>query len=111
MLVISNIFGGGMSSRMFQRIREELGLAYSIYSFTSFYRAVGMAGVYIGTQPARAEKAVEAIKPEVARRAGEGLRGKALDDAKQPTPGEVMLAPARPSALRFGLAWPPREWA
>src|SRR6266566_4449469 len=53
LLVISNIFGGGMSSRLFQRIREELGLAYAIYSFTSFYRAVGMAGVYIGTQPGK----------------------------------------------------------
>src|SRR5205814_6899506 len=75
LLVLSNSFGGGMSSRLFQRIREELGLAYSINSFTSFYRAVGMAGVYIGTQPGRAEKAVEAISAEFARMASDGLRG------------------------------------
>src|SRR5438093_8545351 len=104
MLVISNIFGGGMSSRLFQRIREELGLAYSIYSFTSFYRAVGMAGVYVGTQPARAEKAVEAIRAEFARMAGEGLRGEALDDAKQQTLGQLMLSLESPTSRMYRLA-------
>jgi len=104
MLVISNIFGGGMSSRLFQRIREELGLAYAIYSFTSFYRAVGMAGVYIGTQPGKAEKAVEAISAEFARMASEGLRGGALDDAKQQTLGQLMLSLESPTARMYRLA-------
>src|SRR6266566_2362753 len=104
LLVLSNIFGGGMSSRLFQRIREELGLAYAIYSFTSFYRAMGMAGVYIGTQPGKAEKAVEAIRAEFARMAGEGLRGEALDDAKQQTLGQLMLSLESPSARMYRLA-------
>src|SRR2546426_4037501 len=42
---LANVFGGGMSSRLFQRIREELGLAYAIYAFTSFYHQMGVAGV------------------------------------------------------------------
>ena len=104
LLVISNVFGGGMSSRLFQRIREELGLAYAIYSFTSFYRAVGMAGVYIGTQPARAEKAVEAIKSEFAKLARDGLRGAALDDAKQQTLGQLMLSLESPTSRMYRLA-------
>jgi predicted Zn-dependent peptidase len=104
MLVLSNIFGGGMSSRLFQRIREELGLAYAIYSFTSFYRAVGMAGVYVGTQPARAEKAADAIRGEFARMAREGLRGAALDDAKQQTLGQLMLSLESPTARMYRLA-------
>ena len=104
MLVLSNIFGGGMSSRLFQRIREELGLAYAIYSFTSFYRAVGMAGVYVGTQPARAEKAAEAIRGEFARMASEGLRGAALEDAKQQTLGQLMLSLESPTARMYRLA-------
>ena len=104
LLVISNIFGGGMSSRLFQRIREELGLAYAIYSFTSFYRAVGMAGVYIGTQPGKAEKAVAAINAEFARMASEGLRGAALDDAKQQTLGQLMLSLESPTARMYRLA-------
>jgi predicted Zn-dependent peptidase len=104
LIVLSNIFGGGMSSRLFQRIREELGLAYSIYSFTSFYRAVGMAGVYVGTQPGRSEKAVEAIRNEFARMAHEGLRGEALEDAKQQTLGQLMLSLESPTARMYRLA-------
>ena len=104
MLVLSNIFGGGMSSRLFQRVREELGLAYAIYSFTSFYRAVGMAGVYVGTQPARAEKATAAIRDEYARLAREGLRGAALDDAKQQTLGQLMLSLESPTSRMYRLA-------
>ena len=104
MLVLSNIFGGGMSSRLFQRIREELGLAYAIYSFTSFYRAVGMAGVYVGTQPARAKEAAEAIGAEYARLAREGLKGLALEDAKQQTLGQLMLSLESPTARMYRLA-------
>jgi len=104
LLVISNVFGGGMSSRLFQRIREELGLAYAIYSFTSFYRGVGMTGVYVGTQPARAEKAVEAIRGEFARMAQDGLRGEALEDAKQQTLGQLMLSLESPTARMYRLA-------
>lgn len=104
MLVLSNIFGGGMSSRLFQRVREELGLAYAIYSFTSFYRAVGMAGVYVGTQPARAAKAEEAIRDEFARLSREGLRGEALEDAKQQTLGQLMLSLESPTARMYRLA-------
>jgi predicted Zn-dependent peptidase len=104
MLVISNVFGGGMSSRLFQRIREELGLAYAIYSFTSFYQAVGMAGVYVGSQPARAAKAEEAIRGEFARLAREGLRGEALDDAKQQTLGQLMLSLESPTSRMYRLA-------
>jgi predicted Zn-dependent peptidase len=104
MLVLANIFGGGMSSRLFQRIREELGLAYAIYSFTSFYRAVGMGGVYVGTQPGRAEEAIEAITAEYARLAREGLRGEALEDAKQQTLGQLMLSLESPTARMYRLA-------
>jgi len=104
LLVLSNIFGGGMSSRLFQRIREELGLAYAIYSFTSFYRAVGMAGVYVGTQPRRADKAAEAIRGEFTRMAKEGLRGDALEDAKQQTLGQLMLSLESPTSRMYRLA-------
>jgi len=104
MLVLSNVFGGGMSSRLFQRIREELGLAYAIYSFTSFYRAVGMAGVYVGSQPARAAKAEAAIREEFARLAREGLRGEALVEAKQQTLGQLMLSLESPTSRMYRLA-------
>ncbi|HYT84163.1 MAG TPA: pitrilysin family protein [Gemmatimonadales bacterium] len=104
LLVLSNIFGGGMSSRLFQRIREELGLAYAVYSFTSFYRAMGVAGVYVGTQPARAAQATAAIREELARLAREGLAGAALDEAKQQTQGQLMLSLESPMARMYRLA-------
>jgi predicted Zn-dependent peptidase len=104
LLVLSNIFGGGMSSRLFQRIREELGLAYAIYSFTSFYRAMGIAGVYVGTQPARAGEAIAAIQGELGRLAREGLPGAALEEAKQQTLGQLMLSLESPTAKMYRLA-------
>jgi len=103
-LVLANIFGGGMSSRLFQRIREELGLAYGIYAFTSFYRQVGVSGVYVGTQSKTAAQAETAIREEYAKLAKEGLRGEALAEAKQQTRGQLMLSLESPSARMYRLA-------
>ena len=104
LLVLGNVFGGGMSSRLFQRIREELGLAYAIYAFTSFYREMGVAGVYVGTQPKTASKAAAAIREEYAKLAREGLVGAALAEAKQQTQGQLMLSLESPSARMYRLA-------
>jgi predicted Zn-dependent peptidase len=104
LMVLANVLGGGMSSRLFQRIREELGLAYAIYTFTSFYRQIGMTGTYVGTQPATAEQAVAAIRGEYARLAREGLRGDALEEAKRQTAGQLMLSLESPTARMYRLA-------
>jgi predicted Zn-dependent peptidase len=104
LLVLANVFGGGMSSRLFQRIREELGLAYGIYAFTSFYRQVGVAGVYVGTQPKTAAQAAEAIREEYGKLSREGLRGEALAAAKQQTQGQLMLSLESPAARMYRLA-------
>jgi predicted Zn-dependent peptidase len=104
LLVLANIFGGGMSSRLFQRIREELGLAYSIYAFTTFHHHAGVAGVYVGTQPKTAEQAVVAIREEYAKLAREGLGGAALAEAKQQTQGQLMLSFESPSSRMYRLA-------
>jgi predicted Zn-dependent peptidase len=104
LLVLANVFGGGMSSRLFQRIREELGLAYAIYAFTSFYRQVGVTGVYVGTQPKTAVQAEAAIREEYAKLARAGLSGEALAEAKQQTQGQLMLSLESPSARMYRLA-------
>ncbi|PYP72371.1 MAG: peptidase M16 [Gemmatimonadetes bacterium] len=104
LLVLANVFGGGMSSRLFQRIREELGLAYAVYAFTSFYREVGVAGVYVGTQPKTAAQAAAAIRAEYAKLTRDGLRGAALAEAKQQTQGQLMLSLESPSARMYRLA-------
>jgi predicted Zn-dependent peptidase len=103
-LVLANVFGGGMSSRLFQRIREELGLAYAIYAYTSFYQHRGVVGVYVGTQPKTADQAEAAIREEYARLAREGLAGQALADAKLQTQGQLMLSLESPAARMYRLA-------
>ena len=59
--VLSMLLGGGMSSRLFQEVREKRGLVYSIYSFTSAYRDSGMLGIYAGT----GEKQIKELVPVV----------------------------------------------
>jgi predicted Zn-dependent peptidase len=90
--ILTNIFGGGMSSRLFQRIREELGLAYAIYAYQQFLQSAGVAGVYIGTQPKTADQATDAIRAEYARLSSEGLTEEEVAEGRQQLRGQVMLA-------------------
>ena len=59
--VLNTLLGGGMSSRLFQEIREKRGKAYSVYSFSSSYNDVGYLGVYAGTSVDATEEVVELI--------------------------------------------------
>ncbi len=59
--VMNTVLGGGMSSRLFKRVREELGLAYSVYSYSSHYEETGMITVYAGVNPSKAEEAARAV--------------------------------------------------
>jgi predicted Zn-dependent peptidase len=63
--VLSAALGGGMSSRLFQRVREERGLAYSVYSFTSGYSDAGIFGVYAGCQPGKTDEVLSLILSEL----------------------------------------------
>ncbi len=85
-------FGGGMSSRLFQRVREELGLAYSVYSFQSIYTRAGIAGVYVGTSHRTAGQAEEVLREEMARLAREGLDADELADSKGQVKGQLVLS-------------------
>ena len=65
-LAIANIiFGGGMSSRLFQKIREELGLAYSVYSYASQYKDNGIIEIYAGVNTLQRDLAVNAILEQI----------------------------------------------
>jgi predicted Zn-dependent peptidase len=102
--ILTNVFGGGMSSRLFQRVREELGLAYAIFAYKHFYQSSGQLGVYVGTQPATADRAMDAIRAEYARLAREGLPTRELADGKQQLKGQVMLSLESPAARMGRLA-------
>jgi predicted Zn-dependent peptidase len=92
MTLIGMLFGGGMSSRLFQRIREELGLAYSVYSFQSFHVDAGMHGVYVGTTPESARAAVDAINAELEKLSAEGLSEDDLAAGKSQLKGQITLS-------------------
>ncbi|MFH0822928.1 MAG: pitrilysin family protein [Pseudomonadota bacterium] len=64
--VLNTIFGGGMSSRLFQEVREKRGLAYSVYSFMSSFSDTGLFGVYAGCDPARVEELLAVLRNETA---------------------------------------------
>jgi predicted Zn-dependent peptidase len=102
--IISSALGGGMSSRLFQRVREELGLAYAVFTFQSFYSRGGVSGVYLGTRPATAEKAAEAVREELERVARDGLPPEELEQTKQQLKGQIMLSLESTGSRLYRLA-------
>jgi len=102
--LLSAAFGGGMSSRLFQRVREELALAYTVYSFQSFYSRAGISGVYVGTRPEGADRAVEAIREEFGKLASEGLSADEFREVKDQVKGQVMLSLENTASRLFRLA-------
>jgi predicted Zn-dependent peptidase len=103
-ILISTALGGGMSSRLFQRLREELGLAYTIYTYQSFYARGGLAGVYMATRPDTADRAVDEVRTELARLSGTGLASEELSAIKNQTKGQVILSLESTSARLQRLA-------
>jgi predicted Zn-dependent peptidase len=91
-ILLSSMLGGGMSSRLFQRVREELGLAYSVYTFQSFHADIGMHGVYVGTGPETARDALETIHAELADVASNGLPDAELAMGKSQLKGQITLS-------------------
>ena len=104
MSLIGMLFGGGMSSRLFQRIREELGLAYSVYSFQSFHEDSGVHGVYVGTTPESARAAVDAINEEMEKLAAQGLSEEDLTAGKSQLKGQITLSLESPSSRMYRAA-------
>lgn len=64
--IFNTLFGGGMSSRLFQKVREENGLTYSIYSYTTAFADTGVFSIYAGMNPSQAERVFELIAEEIA---------------------------------------------
>ena len=89
--VLSSALGGGMSSRLFQQIREERGLAYSIYSFTSGYADAGVLGVYAGCQPGKADEVLALIVAELDAAARGELSVAELERGKGQMRGATVL--------------------
>jgi predicted Zn-dependent peptidase len=92
MAVLDNILGGGMSSRLFQKIREEKSLAYSIFSYHSMYVETGLVAVYAGTNPSRATEVMELVKEEIERLVEKGVTAEEVARAKGHIKGNLVLS-------------------
>jgi predicted Zn-dependent peptidase len=89
--LIDHILGGGMSSRLFQAVREERGLAYSVYSYRMTYEAAGGLAIYAGTAPQRVPEVLEVIHSELERMGKRGPTDRELDAARSHIQGSTTL--------------------
>jgi predicted Zn-dependent peptidase len=90
--LLDMILGGGMSSRLFQRVREELGLAYNVHTFSSAYADIGSHGVYLASAPETAQAALDAVREVLARVVEEGLAEPDLEAGKRQLRGQLVLS-------------------
>ncbi len=99
--LVNALFGGGMSSRLFQKVREELGLAYSVHSFQSYHASAGQQGIYLGCAPDRLEEALGAVRSELALLQLAGLTAEELAMGKQQLKGQITLSMESVSARMY----------
>jgi predicted Zn-dependent peptidase len=90
--VVNDAIGGGMSSRLFQEIREKRGLVYSVFSYHSMFAHTGAFVVYAGTAPSRAHEVLDLIVRELEDVAEKGLTDQELDRAKSHMRGSLVLS-------------------
>ncbi len=96
--VLNAAFGGGMSSRLFQEVREKRGLAYSVYSFSGQHADTGMWGIYVGCLPSKADEVLAICRDEIARVVDSGLTDAELARGKGQVRGSIVLSLEDPSS-------------
>ncbi|MGC1760543.1 MAG: pitrilysin family protein [Candidatus Cybelea sp.] len=90
--LLDTVLGGGMSSRLFQEIREQRGLVYSVYSFQAAYRAAGLFGVYAGTSAENVQACVDVIVEQFARARNAPIERDEFQLAKEHIKGNLTLS-------------------
>ncbi len=90
--VLHQAFGGGMSSRLFQEIRETRGLAYSVFSYPALFDETGAFAIYAGTATERVGETLDVIDAELAKLVTDGLRADELDAAKGHLVGSMAMS-------------------
>jgi predicted Zn-dependent peptidase len=112
--VLSNIIGGSMSSRLFQTIREKLGLAYSVYSYPTNYTGTGTFTLYAGTGEQQAAQVLSRMVDEIERVRKEGVTKEELERCRDQLKGSYLLGmestSARMNALGKTLLLQKREY-
>jgi len=90
--LLNTILGGGMSSRLFQEIRENRGLAYSVYSYLPSYIDTGLVVVYAGTNKESFQEVIDLVLKEFNRLKAEPFKGEELETAKEQLKGNLLLS-------------------
>ena len=90
--VLASALGGGMSSRLFQEIREKRGLAYSVYAYAQQFAGSGQIGFYAGCNPTKAIEVVEIIREVLADVAENGMSHEEIERAKGAVRGSLVLS-------------------
>lgn len=89
--VLNTALGGGMSSRLFQEVREKRGLAYSVYSYTSGFADTGLFGVYAGCRPSQVHDVLRICRDELDKVASDGLTDEEIRRAVGQLSGSTVL--------------------
>jgi predicted Zn-dependent peptidase len=95
---LDTVLGGGMSSRLFQEVREKRGLAYAVYSYSSMFADTGTFAVYAGTTPQNAHTVMDIIASELAAVAEDGITPAELERAKGHLRGALVLSSEDPGS-------------
>ncbi len=103
-MLLANMLGGGMSSRLFQEIREKRGLAYSVYSFAASHTNSGMFGIYAGTGAKDAKNVVPVICEEICKVCNDKFSDKELKRAKTQMKASMLMVLENPSSTAEMLA-------
>ena len=104
LVLLSNIFGGGASSILFQKVREELGLCYTIYCYPQTYQGVGMLNIYTGLGKTYGEKALDVIIREINKFSNTTISNEVLNMNKEKIKANYILGLESTSSRMFANA-------
>ena len=103
-IVLSTLLGGGMSSRLFQSVREEAGLAYSVFSMADFHRDAGMLTIQLGVSPERGREALARVRTELEKLRDEGPAEDEVESARSQLKGSILMGQESVSNRMYRLA-------
>jgi predicted Zn-dependent peptidase len=104
LMVLNAMVGGGMSSRLFQKIREELGLAYNVFTYVDHSRDTGMFAAYMAVRPKTVGTALDAVRKEFLNLRDGGIKKDELNDTKEHIKGRILLGLETSAARMMRLA-------
>ena len=90
--IVNNVIGGSMSSRLFQKIREEMGMAYSVFTYPALYASSGMYGVYAGTMADNTLQVAEMILKELKTVKEKGITEEEFIQSREQSKGNLILS-------------------